>query len=78
MFRAQRIDYDVPKGYAVAKGPVELTFNDANGIACDNNGTAERPSISLISNEVIFDGDVNGKTMKSRQTDKRIHRIFRR
>jgi lipopolysaccharide export system protein LptA len=60
VFRAQRIDYDVPKGHAVAKGPVELVFNDANGVPATI--TAKRKAeYFLKSNEVIFDGDVQGK-----------------
>ena len=60
VFRAQRIDYDVPKGHAVAKGPVELVFNDANGIPATITAQ-QKAEYFLKSNEVVFDGDVQGK-----------------
>ena len=64
VFHAPRIDYDIPKGHAVAEGPVELTFHDANGAPMTI--TAKRKAeYFLKSNEVIFDGDIKGKMAKA-------------
>jgi lipopolysaccharide export system protein LptA len=64
VFRAQRIDYDVPTGHAVANGPVELVYNDANGSPATITAK-RRAEYFQKSNEVVFEGDVAGKMMKS-------------
>jgi lipopolysaccharide export system protein LptA len=71
VFRAQRIDYDIPKGYALADGPVELTFdanaasvNDANSMPVTITAK-QKAEYFLKSNEVIFQGDVEGTMIKN-------------
>jgi lipopolysaccharide export system protein LptA len=64
VFRAQRIDYDVPTGHAVADGPVELVYNDANGSPATITAK-RRAEYFQKSNEVVFEGDVAGKMVKS-------------
>jgi hypothetical protein len=64
VFRAQRIDYDVPTGHAVANGPVELVYNDANGSPATITAK-QKAEYFQKSNEVVFAGEVAGKMMKS-------------
>lgn len=63
VFRAQRIDYDVPSGHAVADGPVELVYNDANGSPATITAK-QKAEYFQKSNEVVFAGDVAGKMRK--------------
>jgi hypothetical protein len=69
-FKADNIDYDLPNGYALAKGPVELKFFTTAGIGKKDPNVGQVPVVITAKNkaeffqaknEVIFDGSVIGK-----------------